>query len=111
MSRVDLVYREISAIYSEFRRFFVQTIFYRHFVKADLFYEIVFFETYGMKFVEIPHVIAKNYGIRQIQTVAHRCDNVRKVFLTLAGIHFRFPYRISNSFQTGGLDTCNSLYD
>lgn len=80
MSRVDLVYREISAIYSEFRRFFVQTIFYRHFVKADLFYEIVFFETYGMKFVEIPHVIAKNYGIRQIQTVAHRCDNVRKVF-------------------------------
>ena len=37
--------------------------------------------------------------------------NVRKVFLTLAGIYLRFPYRISNSFQTGGLDTCNSLYD
>lgn len=34
-----------------------------------------------------------------------------KFFLTLAGIHFRFPYRISNSFQTGGLDTCNNLYD
>ena len=39
------------------------------------------------------------------------CHNVRKVFLTLAGIYLRFPYRISNSFQTGGLDTCNSLYD